>query len=380
MAASAKHLPPAPGTLAFVLGAPFWSADPPTDQPAKAVAERIRAYQDATNEDACSEGMAVDFYALNHVFAQLAAHFHTHEPLPAIYWTVADTYREVATAAATRMFAYLTLICVKEGRHRNGGKGANFEAKFLAKHDHGCLDFVSKIASNGLGSSVPAGTAKLAPQSPFGMFSSSLSTMFYEGGFGSSYGGPKWGAVADCLASYARGETSIEAMLDTSFTLAHNTGPIFNKGMLFKNQNNGRLMRVLDVQRAGLMPTAVLHDKTIRGLASPGVRNLLDAVAKLDPGDNPFEGTFNEYVDWYEVEALGAVGSYESDKEAQVSKHGLSPNAAKVEAKKLAAQKAKQEKAKKLAEEKIKKAQEEHFEIGFGEKYPKLQRKDLIIG
>ncbi len=68
-----------------------------------------------------------------------------------------------------------------------------------------------------------------------------------------SYGGPKWGEVADCLRSYVTGQTSAEALLDTAFTLAHNNGPVFNKGYIYKHHTN-RLIQILDIQAKGQIP------------------------------------------------------------------------------------------------------------------------------
>lgn len=43
-------------------------------------------------------------------------------------------------------------------------------------------------------------------------------------------------------------------LLDRAWALAHNTGPIFNKGFLFANQKSSDLMTILNAQRAGLIP------------------------------------------------------------------------------------------------------------------------------
>jgi hypothetical protein len=41
---------------------------------------------------------------------------------------------------------------------------------------------------------------------------------------------PKWGNIADTLRHLVTGELSPEMFCDLGFALAHNNGPIFNKG------------------------------------------------------------------------------------------------------------------------------------------------------
>jgi hypothetical protein len=89
--------------------------------------------------------------------------------------------------------------------------------------------------------------------------------------------------------------------VDISWALAHNGGPIFNKGMFFSHPSNPDLYKVLDVQRAGLMPGFVLqygspkgHDQELTDLANWICNRFEDAPT----------------VDWDAVQKAGAVGGY----------------------------------------------------------------------
>ena len=48
------------------------------------------------------------------------------------------------------------------------------------------------------------------------------------------------------------GTTSMEMLVDTGYTLAHNGGPIFNKGMMYTHYDS-HFLTILDLQRAGQM-------------------------------------------------------------------------------------------------------------------------------
>jgi hypothetical protein len=125
-------------------------------------------------------------------------------------------------------------------------------------------------------------------------------------------------------------------MLDTVWTLAHNGGPIFNKGYLYKCYSH-TIIRILDVQRSGQIPSAVLSDGPIGHFVQPGLKAHMQQLMAR------FPDKIASYVDWMVVEALGSVNHYSSEKQLQQQKFGLSPAA-------KAAQEAAEAKAKEAAE------------------------------
>jgi hypothetical protein len=117
--------------------------------------------------------------------------------------------------------------------------------------------------------------------------------------------------------SFLTGKTSLEALVDTGYTLAHNTSPIFNKGMMY-NTYDHHLITVLDVQRSGQMPE-LLIDPDFSTFKDAGLESLIKMVWSQYPDK------FRGYVDWFKVEELGAVGKYSQYKEAQKKKHPVGP-------------------------------------------------------
>ena len=133
------------------------------------------------------------------------------------------------------MFFYLLLICTRESRHTKDAVSSPFIKGLGKKYGDGCTGFWSSI--KGTGSSGAAERLRNSPPDVLlGDYTKFLADMFNGGQFSGGYGGVAWGAVAVVLRDYSIGAISAEMMMDTAFTLCHNNGPIFNKGMLF----NGR--------------------------------------------------------------------------------------------------------------------------------------------
>jgi len=139
----------------------------------------------------------------------------------------------------------------------------------------------------------------------------------------SSYGGKPWGHIADTLKKLVLGETSPEMFTDTAWTLAHNNGPMFNKGMLYK-QYTQSLYKILDVQRSGQIPQLV-REGGVDGITSV-VKNVYENCAKVFPEE------FSGHVDWFKVEALGALHHYPNEKAKQEQKYGKSDFVSKMQA------------------------------------------------
>lgn len=280
-------------------------------------------------ELATPEKHAVQFYGLNHAMALIATRHHPMEPLPAEVLHVVEQYHRTTALNAVRCWYYLLLICARETRHTHSGSThwATFRTKFGDDiHDY----FKSYIQGQSSGGVVQNLTSVNPPDVPLGRFTEAMAWNFHNGPFSGGYGGPKWGNVADCLDRFIRGITSCEIMMDTVWTLAHNGGPIFNKGMLFKNYGQN-LYRILDVQRAGLIPEAVLFDPAIASKNSE-----MQSMMKWLKSE--FPDRVGDYVDWVKVKALGAVGSYGGEIASQIAKHGASPATAAIEAAKLQAE------------------------------------------
>jgi len=278
---------------------------------------------------------AVIFYMMNHAMSLVRQRVH---PLARLgdYLPLVEEYHRQLAIRSTRMFMYLVLICTRESRH-DKSSGTNwyggYPMSFLKLHksikgngsDAAAMEFLNNP---------PAGT--------LGNYTRFLVDAFYKGSYSGGYGGKAWGEVAKVLHGFVTGTLSAEMMLDTAFTLCHNNGPIFNKGMFYSGYSK-EIYRILDVQRSGQIPQLVADQATPWHSNAQVAALYKKCLSLLGPA-------FSGYVDWYLVEELGSMHSYPNEKTMQVSNHGY-PSAfkAKLEVeelkKKMAAEKAAQEAA-----------------------------------
>jgi hypothetical protein len=96
-------------------------------------------------------------------------------------------------------------------------------------------------------------------------------------------------------------------MVDTVWTLSHNNGPIFNKGQFYCHYNAALLVRILDVQRSGQVPEAILYDPAIKSFLVPELTDIMKAAHA------EFAGKIGPCLDWLRVEALGSKMKYPAD-------------------------------------------------------------------
>lgn len=258
---------------------------------------------------------AIIFYMMNHAATMIRQKYHPIEPLGAKLALLEEYHRQLAYRSA-RMFFYMLLICTRESRHEKKGYDTNTWKMFEDKYGEALLSFHQSIKGK---SSTDAALAlrKAPPKMTLGDYTCFLSEVFYHGVYHGGYGGKAWGKVADVLRDYVHGKITAEMMMDTAFTLCHNNGPIFNKGMLFEGYSN-EIYKILDVQRSGQIPQLVAGIETPKSAAKT-VQTLFKICAK-HVGD---EFSSPGYVDWYKVESLGSMHKYPEQKKAQAVKWGL---------------------------------------------------------
>lgn len=249
------------------------------------------------------EADALYFYMLNHAMSLVRQRVHPLQPLGP-YLPVVETYFREASVRAVRMICYMLLICTREARHDHKAPHTSM-GEVLAK-------FHSSLKGQGSDDAAMQ-LRKHPPNVSLGQYTEFLTKVFYKGQFSSGYGGKAWGQVADVLNDYVHGKLSAEMLMDTAFTLCHNNGPIFNKGMLFSTYGKA-IYRILDVQRSGQIPQYVASSEM--GV-TPAVSSLHSNLEHI-LGDD-----FTGYVDWYKVEALGSKNKYPKEKADQASKYGV---------------------------------------------------------
>lgn len=262
---------------------------------------------------------ALSFYTLNHLVAILKTKFTKNEPLPSWAGEIVKMYEGQLVQQGLRLTHYMMLIVTRESRHTK--MKTDFHAEMVKEFGKPCMEFFDCIKSK---SSTSAAEWFLTspPDTPLHNYLAFVVTMFNKGTFNGGYGGKPWGLIARTLEHYIIGKTSLEIMIDTAYTLAHNNGPMFNKGMLY-DMYTPNLLKILDVQRSGQCPELCLSGDVSQLVTA----DLKAAVLKVKA---EFPTSFGDYVDWFKVESLGSLKKYPSEKEAQTAKHGeqvqLTPN------------------------------------------------------
>ncbi len=297
----AYQLKSRPGTLYRDMG----------DVKVASVAKAVTQFMNLDGEkDTKPEVDALWFYLTNHAVADVRARFDEHEPL-GNFLPLIEEYHKVLNLKTVRMFYYLLMICTRESRHMHGDTiksdlGLSINLPFKK--------FIDKIAGNGSDGVIDK-FKNGPPDMKIGDFTRGLVHCFDNGSWSHGYGGKKWGKVAHCLNEFVHGRYSAEMMMDTAFTLSHNNGPIFNKGMMYTNYNKAQLLKILDVQRSGQIPQMVASGESLYVHA--------DHVLFQEKAGELLGASFKGYVDWYLVEDLGSENNYPVEKDAQKKQHGL---------------------------------------------------------
>lgn len=335
-------------TLSHHLARVFTAKRDMSKVPCSAVASAVTKYVAADKHSSTMpEAEALWFYGMNHGMALLMAEYSPLEPMLPDDLMYVESYYDHMSAKSVRAFYYLLLICLREARHNKSL--TKDKAAMTKQFGASCAEF---FYMNGGEQAIHQKFLSTPPPCSIGTFVQCIRWQFYNSSWNGGYGGPAWGKVTDCLVRFVTGEFTAEMMMDTIWTLAHNNGPIFNKGHLYGHYT-ANLVRILDIQRSGQVIEAVLHGDEVAQYAPPELKQVLSWV------DGRFPGKIGQFVDWYVVEALGSVHKYPADKQKQIAKHGMSDKATAAE--KAAAAAAQ---AKKIAEQKAKEEYEaKHFEV-----------------
>lgn len=256
------------------------------------------AAHDGTTE-ATPEKEALWFYVQQHAMGLVERHLHPEEPLGE-FDVFVTRYHDEMHWKTLRMFYYLLLICTRESRHAGGTSG---KKKVYDMHPEIRTFHQNHVQDSSASSAVQA-IIDNAPDVTLGEYTQFLVRMFTYPSYSSGFGGKAWKEVATPLNDFVQGKISAEIMMDTAFTLAHNNGPIFNKGMLYTGYSKPAIDKILDVQRSGQIPQLIAHhyndlDKYI----TTDMQTYVAEFAKLESG---FHGT----VDWSQVKTIKGHISY----------------------------------------------------------------------
>ena len=225
------------------------------------------------------ETEALWFYLQQHAMGLAERALDNDEPMGE-FTPFITAYHTDIPRKTLRMFYYLLLICTRETRHANGGP----QKTALYNKYPNIQYFHREDISDSSGASYVTAMLAAMPDVSLGEY-----TQFLVDAFGcsysSGYGGKAWAAVATPLNEFVKGNISAEILMDTAFTLEHNNGQIFNKGMLYHNGNDLATRKILDVQRSGQIPQLIAENKYDLGsFISGDMQNYVSAFSKLDSG------------------------------------------------------------------------------------------------
>ena len=262
-----------------------------------------RFYDGLTNQFVRPESEALEFYQLNHALALVAKRRHKLEPLPDAELQLVERYFEVASEQAQRALYYLLLITCRETRH-HGSPSAALTKAMTKEYGLTATKWVGKNFADSQSEAIHKWRFS-PPDCTIGQLVGAVRKIFYYGSWpNKSYGGTRWGQVTDCLLFFINGQYSLAMMLDTVWTLCHNNGPIFNKGMLYASHDSiYEFTAILDAQRAGMIPSLIASPDIGAKYITPSITAANKAIFTLFP-DLP------KCVDWDVVEQLGSKQNY----------------------------------------------------------------------
>jgi hypothetical protein len=302
-----------PKTLGYYLALPQFNYYDLGLRPVGMVAAATLKYRETCGE-AKPEIEAMEFYTLNHLVGLVRHDFTLGETLPEWASDVLDAYTSLCERQGQRQFLYIMSICVREARHvKNLNSDTSKAVQSLAGvHFSAFLDEIKNLSE--------CGAVKYFMEYPpvlnCRQFIQGMKSIFNLNKWAPNYGGKPWGTIAECAHRFLIGETTLEMLVDTAYTLEHNGGCMYNKGMMYRNpEYDKKMLMILDCQRAGQMVNLVLDPHTWAYASSVWLRELTTKVAAMYPGE------FSGWVDWSEVKKLGAKGHYSSEKKIQEEKH-----------------------------------------------------------
>lgn len=246
------------------------------------------------------EQEALWFYLQQHAVGLVDRALEADEPLGA-YRTFVESYHTDVHYKALRMFYYLLLICTRESRHASGKALSNLYNAYpeIGKYH------VDHVSDTSAGEAVNSMLLK-APDVSLGDYTEFLVKSFTNCSYSGGFGGKAWASIAKPLRDFVHGKISAEILLDTAFTLEHNNGNIFNKGMLYKGVSSN-LGLILDVQRSGQIPQLIANKgKTNININKFITMTMIHYVQQF----TILESSFSNLVDWEGVLNINGHKAY----------------------------------------------------------------------
>lgn len=280
---------------------------------AKSVAGTVAAWRARQEPDLKPEVEAVRFYLLNHVMAEIGHRHASSRKLPASVMELIELYHQELSPVAMQMFCYLLLICTREARHLKNK--TQMRTALQLGFGEAFPTWLEACPDGEHGSTTADRFMATPPDMLLGPYVAGLYRAFDKGKFDSAFGGQKWAAITLHLLKFVEGHHSPELLLDGAFGLAHNGGPIFNKGMGFQKCGH-ELLTILDVQASGQIPQLVCSRLT-NAVQCPEIVKLYKTCVET-LGAHGLAGP----VDWGRVTAVAkegrSYGGYQGTKKSPI--------------------------------------------------------------
>lgn len=207
------------------------------------------------------EDCALNFYLLSHAFKYFESNKDKNDLLNENEHSFMSFFLSYNEEIFLKSFLYLLSIVNKESRHIY----ISNHDKRLLKRNYGqeMYDYTKMISKKSREKDYKANKAisscKDLPNVPLYLFLEHIEDIFSESDFEDSYGGEPWANITKCLKKYIDGFYSPEIMVDTMWSLSHNSGCIFDKDVIFFNtKNDGEtLQQILNSQALGLIPPSI---------------------------------------------------------------------------------------------------------------------------
>lgn len=301
------------------LSKPFFQKLDYSEESLSGLGGALKGYMSTTKQYVCPEKEALEFYLLNHI-SQILRRRGEH-PLYPHEREFMEHYVKTGSKMAMRAFYYLLIICTREARHLNTAMYSevfkDIEKEYGVEESEFFRDIVDGGKSNYKALYSYEGTLKI------GEYVSALCNLFNNYKWNLTFGGKNWGKIAGCLRDFYYGKISAEILLDTVWTLAHNTGSIFNKPALYQHSGSD-LSIILDIQRSGQIPQliadhlrGITYVPTLKTPESNSVVKYYEEVLKKFTASE-----LRGNLDWYKVESLGSVVKYPAFRK-KMEEHGI---------------------------------------------------------
>lgn len=273
------------------------------------------------------EDTALDFYLLNHVIYNLHNNYSENQELPKKIQELMVHYVDRNLDILITSFLYLLCVCMKESRYiildssfvldkkddNPCDKNGYFDIKKFKgfkKEWNNCLDFTLFLSSKNEEEDYNGNDAILLdniPDTTIKNYFEFLNWLFskkclWKGGFKErSYGGEAWANITKTPLSFLNGDITGETLIDTMWTLSHNSDIIFNKSVIFSYYEDV-LIDILNAQSLGLIPDLIMFEKHKNNGSvyskSRNSRKTLNIVKENMP--EIFNTSFNNYDDFME--------------------------------------------------------------------------------